>query len=117
MAAPFDKQPRNGVRTALQFGVAGPFIGGIVYLVLMVLSVDAPSTPLRVLLAVGGAVPLYPFSLFFGVIPAIVTGALYATVLETGWVDPKNYKGRVAVAGMIGGTLCALFFSGFDVAD
>jgi hypothetical protein len=117
MTAPSDKRPRNGVRTVLQFAVAGPFIGGAVYLMLGMLSGDAPHTLLRLLIALGASVPFYPFSLVAGVIPAVVTGTLYVAALKAGLISATNYKARFTMAAVVGGLFTAFLMTGFSAID
>ena len=98
------------VRLGMLFAVWGPWIGSLLYFgydslfVNGVLTVGQTWSDLLI-----GTIKLYPFSLVFGAIPALLTGVVYAYYLKTQTVHNPNWKKRLLIGAVLGAILSTVY--------
>ena len=90
-------------RLAVLFGVWAPWLGSLIYFgydslfVQGVLTAGQKWSDLLI-----GTITLYPLSLIFGGIPALLTGAVYAYYLQSQTVHNPSWIKRLLMGGFLG---------------
>ena len=99
------------LRLGMLFAVWGPWIGSLFFFGYDSLFINGDLTLGQAwtdLLI--GTIKVYPFSLIFGAIPALLTGMVYAYYLKTQTVHNPNWKKRVLIGAVLGSVFSTFYF-------
>ena len=98
------------LRLGVLFAVWGPWLGSDFYFGYDSLFVKGVLTTWQTwsdLLI--GTITLYPFSLIFGGLPALLAGSAYAFYLKTQTVKNPDWKKRLLIGAVLGGVFSLVF--------